>query len=55
MLQRLARIAVLIAIATATAVAAGPSATAAEVFPGRIDLPPGFRPEGISIGPGSTF
>jgi sugar lactone lactonase YvrE len=53
MLHRLARIAVLIAIAAA--VAAGPSATAAEVFPAQIDLPPGFRPEGISIGPGTTF
>ena len=53
MLQRLARIAVLIAIAAA--VGAGPSATAAESFPARIDLPPGFRPEGISIGPGTTF
>ena len=30
-------------------------AAAASGFPGHIDLPNGFRPEGIAIGPGHTF
>jgi len=32
-----------------------PLAAAANPFPGHIDLPNGFRPEGIAIGPGHTF
>jgi sugar lactone lactonase YvrE len=31
------------------------AATAAGTFPKRIDLPNGFRPEGIAVGPGHTF
>jgi sugar lactone lactonase YvrE len=31
------------------------AASAADPFPARIDLPNGFRPEGIAIGPGHTF
>ena len=50
--QRITRLAVLIWFAAL--VAAG-SAGAAEQFPRSIDLPQGFRPEGIAIGKGTTF
>lgn len=34
---------------------AAPAAAGANPFPSTIELPPGFRPEGITIGNGSTF
>ena len=43
----------IVAIATALVVGAGPVAAAAP-FPDRIDLPSGWRPEGITAGAGTT-
>ena len=36
-------------------VGSGTGAAVAAPFPSRIDLPDGFRPEGIAIGKGTTF
>jgi streptogramin lyase len=41
--------------ATAAAASGTAPATAASVFPTRIPLPPGWRPEGIAIGDGARF
>lgn len=45
----------LAAVLTGAAVLAPASPAATLPFPDRIDLPPGFRPEGIAVGKGSTF
>jgi hypothetical protein len=51
MLRRLAAIVLFLSV-----VAVAPTAGAEPaVFPDRIELPPGFRPEGIAVGPGTTF
>jgi sugar lactone lactonase YvrE len=58
MLQRLARIAGLIilgALLVAPSTAGATSRTGISSFPSSIQLPAGFRPEGIVIGGGTTF
>ncbi|HKY14807.1 MAG TPA: hypothetical protein VJM33_07755 [Microthrixaceae bacterium] len=52
MLHRLLRVVVL---TTLFALLAGGTASAAPPFPKEIELPQGFRPEGIAIGKGTTF
>ena len=52
MVKRLARVLVLTVLAAQLLIG---SAWASQPFPTRIDLPLGFRPEGIAIGPGTTF
>jgi sugar lactone lactonase YvrE len=44
-----------IAVAAGVAALGGLPAAAAPAFPGKIDLPNGFAPEGIAIGHGHTF
>lgn len=51
--MRIARLVALVAVFVG-AVTAGGGVDAAR-FPDRIDLPPGYRPEGIAVGRGSTF
>jgi sugar lactone lactonase YvrE len=52
---RIVRIAAAVAAAGAVLIGVAPSAPAKESFPDVIQLPTGFRPEGIEVGKGTTF
>lgn len=54
MLRRLAVLLPLVLMLAVTSVAS-PASAASTQFPDRIELPPGFQPEGIAVGRGSTF
>jgi sugar lactone lactonase YvrE len=49
------RFALLVALAVAAAAALAAPVAADSPFPGRIDLPDGWQPEGIAVSPGGTF
>lgn len=55
MLRRLVALVALVTAVGASTGLASPVDAAASAFPDRIALPPGFQPEGIAVGRGTTF